>query len=258
MRHALGFISAALLIGLATACGGGSSQSTTQTVTVGGTTTEATTSLPVGDKPFEIDPADFTTEITNAYWPMKPGTSRIYHETDAEGAKRKVVVTVTNDTKTIMGIGTRVVHDRVTEGGQVTEDTYDWYAQDSQGSLWYLGEDTKEYENGKLKSTEGSWEAGVDGALPGIIIPAEPQPGMVYREEYYKGHAEDGAEILSLNAHAKVPYGTFDHVLQTRNFTPLEPNLVEEKFYAQGVGPVLEITVTGGSDRTELLTIKQG
>ena len=256
MRHALGFTIAALIIGIATACGGGSSQSTTQTVTVGGTTTETATALPVGDQPLEIDPAGFTTEIDNAYFPMKPGSTRIFRETDAEGAKRKVVVEVTNDTKTIMGIQTRVVHDRVTEDGQVTEDTYDWYAQDSQGSLWYLGEDTKEYENGKLKSTEGSWEAGIDGALPGIIIPADQQPGMIYREEYYKGQAEDGAEILSVNAQAKVPYGTFDDVLQTRNFTPLEPNLVEEKFYVPGVGPVLEITVTGGSDRTELLTIK--
>ena len=177
----------------------------------------------------------------------------MFRETDAEGAVRRVVVTVTNDTKTIMGIEARVVHDVVTEDGQVTEDTFDWYAQDSDGNLWYLGEDTKEYEDGKLKSTEGSWEAGVDGAQPGIILPANPKPGLTYREEYYAGHAEDGAEILSLTAHADVPYDTFDHVLQTRNFTPLEPDLVEEKFYVSGVGPVLEITVTGGSDRTELL-----
>jgi hypothetical protein len=123
------------------------------------------------------------------------------------------------------------------------------------GSRWIFRE---EYENGKLKTTEGSWEAGVDGALPGIILPAHPEPGKTYREEYYAGQAEDGAEILSLKAHAKVPYGTFDHVLQTRNFTPIEPNLVEEKFYVQGVGPVLEITVTGGSDRTELASYKEG
>jgi hypothetical protein len=264
MRHATIFISAALLIGIAAGCGGKSSQSTTQTITqtitqtTGGTTTgAAATTLPVDGKPFKINPADFTTEIDHPYWPMKPGSRWIFRETDAEGAKRKVVVTVTNDTKTIMGIETRVVHDMVTEDGQVTEDTYDWYAQDSEGSLWYMGEDTKEYENGKLKTTEGSWEAGVDGALPGIILPAHPEPGMTYREEYYAGQAEDGAEILSLNAHAKVPYGSSDHVLQTRNFTPLEPNLVEEKFYVQGVGPVLEITVTGGSDRTELLSVKQ-
>jgi hypothetical protein len=240
----------------AAGCGGKSSQPTTQTTGAG--TTAAATSLPQGSKPFKIDPSEFTTEIDHPYWPMKPGSRWIFHETDAEGAKRKVVVTVTNDTKTIIGIDARVVHDQVTEDGQVTEDTYDWYAQDNEGSLWYLGEDTKEFQNGKLKTTEGSWEAGVDGAEPGIILPAHPEPGMWYREEYYAGQAEDGAEILSVNAHAKVPYGAFDNVLQTRNFTPLEPNLVEEKFYAEGVGPVLEITVTGGSDRTELLSLKQG
>ena len=217
-----------------------------------GSAAEAST-LPRGSEPVTLEPSEFTTEIDNAYFPIVPGTRRVFRETDAEGAVRRVVVTVTNDTKTIMVIEARVVHDVVTEDGQVTEDTFDWYAQDSDGNLWYLGEDTKEYEDGKLKSTEGSWEAGVDGAQPGIILPANPKPGLTYREEYYAGHAEDGAEILSLTAHADVPYGTFDHVLQTRNFTPLEPDLVEEKFYVTGVGPVLEITVTGGSDRTELL-----
>ena len=256
MRNATLAITTALLIAPTAACGGGSSHSTGE---AGGTTGGVAASpLPQGSEPVHLDPADFTTEIDNRYFPMAPGSRRVFRETDAEGAVRRVVVTVTNTTKTILGIETRVVHDVLTEDGQVAEDTYDWYAQDAEGNLWYMGEDTKEYENGKLKTTEGSWEAGVDGAQPGVIIPAHPKPGMAYREEYYAGQAEDGAEILSLNAHAKVPYGTFDHVLQTRNFTPLEPNLVEEKFYVQGVGPVLEITVTGGSDRTELLSIKQG
>jgi len=243
-------IACALFIPFASACGGGSTAN--EATTPSGNATKAST-LPRGSEPVTLEPSEFTTEIDNPYFPIVPGTRRVFRETDAEGAVRRVVVTVTNKTKTIMGIEARVVHDVVTEDGQVTEDTYDWYAQDSDGSLWYLGEDTKEYEDGKLKSTEGSWEAGVDGAQPGIIVPANPKPGLTYREEYYAGHAEDGAEILSLTAQADVPYGTFDHVLQTRNFTPLEPDLVEEKFYASGVGPVLEITVTGGSDRTELL-----
>jgi hypothetical protein len=252
---------AALLIGTAaaSACGGGSSSGTQ--AAGGGTTmtVSTTTSLPANGKPFAIDPSEFTTEIDNPYWPMKPGSQWIFRETDAEGSVSRVVVTVLDKTKMIAnGVEARIVHDQVTEGGQVKEDTYDWYAQDAAGNLWYLGEDTTEYENGKPKTKEGSWEAGVDGALPGIIMPADPQVGMTYREEYYKGHAEDGASIISTDALAKVPYGRFEHGVQTRNFSGIEPNVIEEKIYAQGVGVVLEITVSGGSDRDELLSYHEG
>jgi hypothetical protein len=219
---------------------------------------EPDTALPQGAEPFPIDPSDFTTEIDNPFWPMTPGSRWIYRETDAEGTVSRVVVTVTHRTKTIMGIDARVVHDQVTEDGEVAEDTFDWYAQDSAGNLWYLGEDTTEYEHGKPKTKEGSWQAGVDGALPGIILPADPQVGMTYREEYYEGHAEDGAEILFLDALAKVPYGRFDHALQTRNFSGIEPDTIEEKLYAKGVGVVLELTVSGGSDRAELVGYERG
>jgi hypothetical protein len=253
MRHVALPVSAALLIGIATACGGGSSQSTTQET--GGT---AATSLPVGGKPFKMNPADFMTEIDHPYWPMKAGSRWIFRETDAEGSVSRVVVTVLDKTKTIMGIEARIVHDQVSEQGEVKEDTFDWYAQDAEGNLWYLGEDTTEYENGKPKTKEGSWEAGVDGALAGVILPAHPEVGMTYREEYYKGHAEDGASILSVDAFAKVPYGTFDHGIQTRNFSGIEPDTIEEKIYAKGVGVVLELTVSGGSDRTELVSYEEG
>ncbi len=257
MRHVTLSITAALLIGIAAACSGGSSQSTTRET--GGTATgAAATSLPVGGKPFTMNPADFTTEIEHPYWPMKAGSRWIFRETDAEGSVSRVVVTVLNKTKTIMGIEARIVHDQVTEDGEVKEDTFDWYAQDAEGNLWYLGEDTTEYENGKPKTKEGSWEAGVDGALAGVILPAHPEVGMTYREEYYKGHAEDGASILSVDAFAKVPYGTFDDGIQTRNFSGIEPDVIEEKIYAKGVGVVLEITVSGGSDRTELASYKEG
>jgi hypothetical protein len=238
------------LIAVPAGCGGEDSKGTTQPASA--------QTLPRGSEPVTLDPAEFTNEIDNPYWPMAVGSRWIYRETDAEGKNARVVVTVTDKTKTIAGIDARVVHDVVSEDGELVEDTYDWYAQDDKRNIWYLGEDTKEYENGKLKTTEGSWEHGVDGALGGIIVPAHPRPGLTYREEYYKGHAEDGAEILSLNAVAKAPYGTFDHALQTRNFSPLEPNLVEEKFYARGVGVVLEITVSGGSDRAELLSFRKG
>ena len=218
----------------------------------------AALTLPRGSTPFEVDPADFTTTIDNRYWPMRPGDHWVYRETNAEGDVQRNDVVVTHRTKTIMGIKAVVVHDTVKQGGELTEDTFDWYAQDSKGNLWYLGEDTTEYEHGKVKTKEGSWEAGVHGALAGIIMPAHPRPGLTYREEYYRGHAEDGAEILTLHAHAKVPYGAYDRLVQTRNFSGIEPNVIEEKFYARGVGVVLEITVSGGSDRSELVSFRHG
>jgi hypothetical protein len=219
------------LVSLAAGCGG-----------------DERTSLPVGAERVELDPGDFTTEIDNPYWPMRPGSRWIYREGD-----QRVVVTVTSRTRDIMGIEARVVHDVVTENGEVVEDTYDWYAQDGDGNVWYLGEATKEFENGEVVSTEGSWETGVDGAQAGILLPGDPKPGLKYRQEYLEGEAEDAAEVLSLDARARVPYGAFEHVLQTRDSTPLDPDVVEHKFYAKGVGPVLAKTVSGGSGREELV-----
>jgi hypothetical protein len=239
------------------ACGGGQSATTGSATAT--SAAPSSSSLPVGDEPFPLDPSAFTTEIDNPYWPMKPGSRWVFRETDAEGSVSKVVVTVLAKTKKIAnGVEARVVHDQVTEKGEVTEDTFDWYAQDADGNLWYLGEDTTEYENGKPKTKEGSWEAGVDGAEAGIIMPADPQVGMTYREEYYEGHAEDGASIISTDALAKVPYGRFTGGVQTRNFSGIEPDVIEEKIYAKGVGVVLEITVSGGSDRAELLSYEKG
>ena len=258
MRRMTMSLAAALLLGTASACGGSASGDGTQAAG-GSSTVAATASLPERSQPFPIDPSEFTTEIDNPYWPMKPGSQWTFRETDAEGAVRVVVVTVLDKTKTIAnGVEARIVHDQVTEDGQLSEDTYDWYAQDSEGNLWYFGEDTTEYANGKPKTKEGSWEAGVDGALAGIIMPANPQVGMTYREEYYKGHAEDGASIIVTDALAKVPFGRFEHAVQTWNFSGIEPDVIEEKIYAQGVGVVLEITVSGGSDRSELLSYHEG
>jgi hypothetical protein len=210
--------------------------------------------LPQGDEPVKLDPADFTTTFDNPYWPMRPGNRWVYRETEAGGSTNRVEVVVTNQTKEIVGIETRVIHDVVTKDGQLVEDTFDWYAQDARGNLWYLGEDTKEYKKGKVASTEGSWEAGVDGAQPGILLPGEPQVGVSYREEYYKGQAEDAAEILSLNEWVEVPYGSPRNVLMTKEFTPIDPDVLEHKFYAKGVGPVLVLGISGGSKREELVT----
>jgi hypothetical protein len=218
----------------------------------------AATTLPKGSQPVKLDPGQFTTEIDNPYWPMNPGSRWLYREADGNGEVQRVEVVVTDQTKTIMGIEARVVHDKVTASdGALVEDTLDWYAQDAKGNIWYLGEDTKEYENGKVTSTEGTWQAGVDGAQPGILLPATPRPGLAYRQEYYKGQAEDAAQVLSLDKRAKVPFGAFSDVLVTKDFTPLQPELLEHKFYAPGVGPVMVLTVKGGASREELLRFEQ-
>jgi hypothetical protein len=209
-------------------------------------------SLPQGDEPANLEAGDFVERIDNQYWPMAPGSKWVYRE---DG--QRVEVTVTDRTKEILGIAATVIHDVVAEDGELVEDTYDWYAQDKDGNIWYLGEDTKEYENGKVKSTEGSWEAGVDGAEAGILLPGEPEVGLRYRQEYYEGEAEDAGEILSLDEKAEVPFGSFDAVLMTKDTTPLEPDVLEHKFYAKGVGPVLVLAISGGSGREELLSFRQ-
>jgi hypothetical protein len=137
-----------------------------------------------------------------------------------------------------MGVECVVVDDRAWEGGKLIEKTYDWFAQDNKGTVWYFGEDTKEYENGKVVSTKGSWEAGVDGAKPGIIMPADPKVGQSYHQEYYPGEAMDMARVLSLNESVTVPYGSFDHALETKEWTPLQPVFFEKKYYVRGVGPL--------------------
>jgi hypothetical protein len=213
--------------------------------------------LPQGTKPVKLDPADFTTEIDNPYWPMRPGSHWVYREVE-NGEAQRVDVTVTNRTKTLGGIEARVVHDRVSRNGETLEDTYDWYAQDAEGNLWYLGEDTAEYENGKLKTKEGSWAYGVDGAQAGVVVPASPKQGMSYREEYYAGHAEDAAAVLNVSSQVQVPYGRFKGAMLTRNFSTIEPTVEEMKLYAKGVGPVMELLVSGGSGRTELLSYTKG
>jgi hypothetical protein len=217
--------------------------------------------LPQGAEPVTLDPADFTTKLDNPYWPMRPGNRWVYRETDPDGTKQRVVVTVTRRTRLIAnGITARVVHDRVSEGGKPVEVTDDWYAQDREGNIWYLGEATTEYENGKPVSTAGSFEAGVDGAQAGIAMPAKPKAGLRYRQEYYRGHAEDKGEVVSLKEQAEVPFGHFrrGRVLMTKGVNPLEPKVLELKFYARGVGPVLAVGISGGADREELVRFRRG
>jgi hypothetical protein len=212
--------------------------------------------LPIGGEPVRLDPAGFTTRIDHPYWPMRPGTRWVYRAIGAGDDPRRIEVTVTGRSERILGIHATVVHDVAFEEGEVKEDTYDWYAQDAAGNVWYLGEDTRKLDDGKVISTEGSWRAGVDGALPGILLPADPSPGLVYRQEYDGARARDTGAVLSLDQRARVPSGLFDRVLITKEFSPLEPRLLKHDFYALGVGPVLSLTVAGGADREELVSFQ--
>ena len=201
---------------------------------------------------------DFTTKIDNRYMPIRAGSTWVYRETATDGTVQRIVVKATNQTKRIAsGVTARVVRDTVTEKGKLVEDTFDWYAQDTRGNVWYLGEDTKEYKSGNVISTEGSWEAGVDGARAGIVMPARPRPGRQYRQEHYPGHAEDTARVLSLDDQAEVPAGHYQPTLLTKEWNPLEPKAFEYKVYARGVGLVLELGVSGDLDRAELLRFKR-
>jgi hypothetical protein len=244
---------AALVTALAVATFGGATSASAEAT--------AGCKVPRGSEQVRLNPADFTAHIDNPWWPMRVGSRWIYRETDPAGANQRVVVTVTQRTKKIAnGITARVVHDVVTEDGEFVEVTDDWYAQDECGNIWYLGEATKEYENGKVVSREGSFEAGVDGAQAGVIMPAKPTVGLSYRQEYYAGHAEDTAAVVSLGEQAEVPFGYFEkgRVLMTRDLNRLEPKILEFKFYARGIGPILAVGVSGGSDREELLRCRRG
>jgi hypothetical protein len=204
-------------------------------------------------------PASFTTMIDNPYLTLSPGDRWVYRVTGADGVQRNVVTVLDATRRIANGILARVVHDVVTEEGHVVENTFDWYAQDRAGNVWYLGEDTKEYENGKVTSTKGSWEAGVDGAQAGIAMAAHPRVGLAYRQEYYAGEAEDVAKVLSLDEKAQVPFGTFlSRVLLTKETSRLEPKVLEYKLYARNVGQVLTVTVSGGRDREELVSYRRG
>lgn len=206
----------------------------------------------VADYAPAIDPAVFTTTIDNPYLPLAPGTVHTYEGTTDEGLER-IVVEVTRETKTVMGVRCIVVRDTVTIAGELVEDTYDWYAQHRDGTVWYFGEKTAEYENGVVVNTDGAWEAGVDGAQPGVVMPAKPRVGETYRQEYYRGEAEDMADVLSVTEQAVVPAGSYSEVVMTRDYTPLSPELEEHKYYARGVGFVLEVATKGGSDRIGLV-----
>jgi hypothetical protein len=207
--------------------------------------------LPRGRQPVELDPAQFETRIDNAYWPMRRGTRWLYRGS-GDGTKARSRVRVTGKTRTLAnGVRARALRDAARESGRLVEVAFEWYAQDAAGNVWYLAEDVMELVRGRLRRTDG-WEAGVDGAQPGVVMPGAPEVGMRFRQQHYRRKNGDRSEILSLEERVKVPARHFNEVLMLRETTPVEPRAAEYKFYAPGVGLVLTQEVSGGRARLEL------
>jgi len=251
MRAPIRLLTTVILAGLLAACGDGREGAAEPVIDPGDK----------GRYAPAIDPADFTDVVDNPYLPLTPGARWVY-EGEVDGEAERIEVVVLPERRVVMGISAVVVRDTVTQGGALVEDTRDWFAQDEAGNVWYLGEESQDYEDGKVVSTDGSWEAGVDGALPGIVMPARPVVGHAYRQEFYEGEAEDLGEIVQLDGVERVPFGPFTDLLVTKDWNPLDPDTVEHKYYAEGVGLVLETVVRGGEGRVELVefttTAKEG
>lgn len=205
----------------------------------------------------ELNISEFSDVINNEYFTLTPGTKYIYEGMTQDGLEREETY-ITDEKRTVSGVKTIVVWDRVWLDNELIEETYDWYAQDKEGNVWYFGEDSKEYENGIVVSTSGSWETGIDGAVAGIIMKANPLIGEKYRQEYYKGVAEDMAEIVSLGETVETRYKTFSDCLKTKDWNPLESGSEEYKYYCPETGNVvLEIIIESG-ERIELIWIENG
>lgn len=205
-----------------------------------------------------IDPADFAPRVTNSWFPLTPGTVYTYRGVK-DGKPSRDVVTVTSQTKLVQGVRTTVVRDRLYLSGRLEERTSDWYAQDKKGNVWYFGEATAELDRrGRVTTTEGSWQSGVDGARAGVFMPAHPKAGQSALQEYYKGHAEDHFRVLSLSASVRVPFVATKRALLTKEWTPLEPDVLDHKFYVRGVGMVKETTVKGPRETNALVSVKPG
>jgi hypothetical protein len=218
----------------------------------GSQATGAATATPTEPVRVAIDPARFTTTIDNPWFPLVPGTTLVYVGS-REGTPARDTVTVTTRTKRIVGVDTVIVEDKGYLAGRLAESTRDYYAQDDIGAVWYLGEDTAEYDrHGKVVSTEGTWLSGRDGAQPGIIMDANPVVGKRIRQEYLRGHAEDWYRVIDLARPVTVPYGSFPDALMTAEWTPLEPAVRDRKYYVRGIGEVRELAVRGPNEVLDL------
>lgn len=200
----------------------------------------------------------FSASVTNTWFPLRPGSVYRYRGVK-DGEPSREVMIVTHKTKTIDGAPCVVVSDRLYLSGRLEERTIDWYTQDAKGNVWYFGEQTAELDaNGKVKSTSGSWRAGVKGARPGIFMFAHPRPGRSARQEYLKGEAEDHFQVVSMNEPVTVPFRAFRHTMLTKEWTPVEPGVIDHKYYARGIGTVLEKTAKGPVERNELVSFRRG
>jgi hypothetical protein len=203
-------------------------------------------------------PAGFSARVDNPWYPLKPGSVYVYRGVK-DGEPSREVMTVTRRTRVIDGAPCVVVQDLLYLSGRLEERTIDWYTQDAKGNVWYFGEKTAELDkNGKVKSTAGSWTAGVNGARAGIFMFAHPTPGRWARQEYYKGQAEDHFKVVSLRVSVRVPYISTSRALLTKEWTPLEPGVIDHKYYVRGVGTVLEQTAKGPLERNELVSFRKG
>jgi len=201
--------------------------------------------------------SDFVSRVDNPWFPLVPGTTFVYRGVK-DGKSARDVFTVTHAAKTIQGVRCTAVQDRLYLAGRLEERTTDWYAQDSRGNVWYFGESTAELDRaGHVTSTEGTWQAGRDGAQAGIYMTARPTVGQSRRQEYYKGHAEDHFSVLSLRAPISVPYVRSNRALLTKEWTPLEPGTLDHKYYVRGIGNVKEVTVKGPLERSELVSVQR-
>ncbi|MDW7732884.1 MAG: hypothetical protein SCH66_10715 [Methanolobus sp.] len=201
-----------------------------------------------------VDPADFVEGVDNPYFPLEPGTT-FFYEGQVETVPTDVEIYVTDQTKDVMGVTTTVVRENESIDGELVEVAYSWYAQDTDGNVWYFGKDAKEYDNGEVVDTIGSWEAGVDGAEPGIVMLADPQPGLAYRQEYYEGVLEDQAAVVSLTENVTVPSGSFENSLLIQEWSAIDHGYEVNKYYAKDVGLVKEMAVRGADEKFELLSM---
>jgi hypothetical protein len=201
------------------------------------------------------DPARFVARVENPWFPLRPGTTYVYRGTK-DGQPSRDAFVVTGRTKVIQGVRCTAISDRLYKRGRLAERTIDWYAQDRAGNVWYFGEDTAELApNGRVTTTEGTWQAGREGARAGIYMPAHPRIGQSARQEYYKGHAEDHFRVASLSTGVRTPAASSSRALLTEEWTPLEPGVLDRKVYVRGIGNVGERTVKGGSETNILVSI---